>query len=141
MTPLQKHLIQASWKIIAPLSSTLGSLFYYRLFDLAPYTRSMFSRDVKVQAEKFVLMLDMVVASLHEFDQLSDRIAALGQQHQRLNISASDYRAVRQALLWTLETSLEENWSPELDHAWGIVYDRLAGAMQQGAIQSMPDTN
>ncbi|MEL6657812.1 MAG: globin domain-containing protein [Bacteroidota bacterium] len=130
MTPLQKHLIQASWKIVAPLSCTLGTLFYYRLFDLAPHTRSLFGTDIKTQAEKFVLMLDIVVQSLHEFDQLSQRLAALGQQHQRLNVSESDYRAVRQALLWTLETSLEENWSLELEKAWGMAYDALAGAMQ-----------
>ncbi|MEL7247324.1 MAG: globin domain-containing protein [Bacteroidota bacterium] len=130
MTPLQKHLIQASWKIITPLSCTLGTLFYYRLFDLAPHTRRLFGNDIKIQAEKFVLMLDIVVESLHEFDQLSHRLTALGQRHERLNISASDFRAVRKALLWTLETSLEENWSPELDKAWGMVYDELAGVMQ-----------
>ena len=130
MTPLQKHLIQASWKIIAPLSSTLGTLFYYRLFDLAPHTRQLFSTDIKPQVEKFVLMLDRVVQSIHEFENLTHRLASLGQQHQRLNITAEDYEQVRRALLWTLATALEENWSIELEKAWGLAYDELAGVMQ-----------
>ena len=130
MTPLQKHLIQASWKIITPLSCTLGTLFNYRLFDLAPDTRSLFSTAINTQDEKFVMMLDMVIQSLHELDQLSLQLTSLAQRHQRLNITETDYQMVRQALLWTLATALEENWSLELEKAWGMVYDELAEIMQ-----------
>jgi nitric oxide dioxygenase len=48
-------------------------------------------------------------------------------------VTTADYAVVGEALLWTLEQGLGEEFTPEVRSAWANVYDLLAATMQAGA--------
>jgi nitric oxide dioxygenase len=41
--------------------------------------------------------------------------------------------SVREALLWTLEQVLGEEFDPSVQSAWSVCYDELAGEMKAAA--------
>ncbi|TJW28878.1 MAG: hemin receptor, partial [Mesorhizobium sp.] len=44
MTPSQTDLVQSSFIKVAPIAETAASLFYERLFEIAPEVKPLFNR-------------------------------------------------------------------------------------------------
>ena len=113
--------------------------FYRRLFEIAPHIRPMFPDDMGRQGRRFMAKLAVLVGSLDRPDQLAAIGGALARQHVEYGVQAVHYPIVGAALLWALEQSLGEDWTPEVAAAWTGVYDTLSRSMIQeayGASQS-----
>ncbi len=54
MTPRQIELVQASFRTVQPMAATAAEIFYKRLFEVAPATRSLFKNDMKTQGQKLM---------------------------------------------------------------------------------------
>jgi hemoglobin-like flavoprotein len=126
----QINLVQASFDKIVPIRSTAGRLFYQRLFELDPELRALFRTDMLVQSQKLMAMIELVVEHLNQFDQLLVRVRVLGQAHVGYGVQTAHYTTVGEALLWTLHTSLEEQFTLADEAAWREAYTLLADAMQ-----------
>ena len=57
MTPSQIELVQDSFAKVAPISEQAASLFYDRLFEVAPQVRAMFPDDLTEQRKKLMATL------------------------------------------------------------------------------------
>ena len=64
MTPDQIKLVQSSFARIAPSADVAASLFYDRLFEIAPHLRSMFPEDLTQQKKELMAMLATAVSGL-----------------------------------------------------------------------------
>lgn len=133
MTPMQKSLVQRSFERIVPIADTAAALFYGRLFELDPALRGLFKNDMQEQGRKLMTMIGLAVQRLDQLETLGPTLADLGRRHIAYGVRDADYATVAQALLWTLEQGLGDDFTPELREAWTIVYGVLAGAMQGGA--------
>lgn len=133
MTPMQKSLVQRSFERIVPIADTAAALFYGRLFELDPALRGLFKNDMQEQGRKLMTMIGLAVQRLDQLETLGPTLADLGRRHIAYGVRDTDYATVAQALLWTLEQGLGDDFTPELREAWTIVYGVLAGAMQGGA--------
>jgi hemoglobin-like flavoprotein len=60
---------------------------------------------------------------------------ALGARHSGYGVSEAHYAIVGEALLWTLDRSLGEGFTPEVRSAWAKVYGVIAATMQAGATE------
>ena len=67
MTPAQTKLVQDSFRKVVPIAGQAAEMFYSRLFEIAPETRTLFKRDLGGQYDKFIQMLLWVVANLHKW--------------------------------------------------------------------------
>ena len=67
LTPQQIEVIQQSFAKIAPISDKAAAMFYGRLFEIAPDTRSLFRGDMAEQGSK--LMATLSVPSLLLLDE------------------------------------------------------------------------
>jgi hemoglobin-like flavoprotein len=129
MTPQQVQLVQSSFKKVVPIAATAADLFYTRLFEIAPETRTMFPTDLTEQKGKLMAMLSTAVTNLHQLDTILPAVKALGQRHKGYGVTAEQYAPVGAALLWTLEKGLGPDFTPEVKAAWTETYTALAGVM------------
>jgi hemoglobin-like flavoprotein len=58
---------------------------------------------------------------------------ALGARHAGYGVKDQHYKVVGEALIWTLERGLADQFTPEVERAWVRVYLLLAATMQAGA--------
>jgi hemoglobin-like flavoprotein len=80
-------------------------------------------------------MIVAAVSGLSNLDKLVPAVKALGARHAGYGVTAADYAVVGEALVWTLEQGLGNEFKPEVRAAWAKVYDMLAAAMQAGVAE------
>jgi len=130
MTPEQVSLVQNSFEKVRPIAVTAAQLFYDRLFEIAPEVQPLFTGDIKEQGRKLMTMLATAVASLDKIDQILPAVQELGRRHGTYGVRDEHYGLVGEALLWTLERGLGNDFTPDVKDAWAVVYGTLAQTMQ-----------
>lgn len=104
-------------------------MFYNRLFEIDPSLRELFKGDMKEQGRKLMDILKVAVNGLDNLDKIVPVVKALGQRHAEFGVQDAHYATVAQALLWTLEQGLKDDFTPEVKDAWTNVYTLLAETM------------
>lgn len=129
------ELVRKSWTIISRIDYEIvcGS-FYIRLFQVSPGLKAMFKNtSMTEQSIKLGCMLSYVIAKYESMDDVLLEVKALAERHKKYGVKEEHYKAVGEALLWTLEQGLGEYWNTELGIAWTEFYDALAGKMKEVA--------
>ena len=139
MTPDQIKLVQQSWTRVHPIADTAAALFYQKLFELDPALRSMFKRDMKEQGQLLMQMIAVAVKSLSNLEKLVPAVEALGRRHCGYGVTAQHYATVGEALLWTLEQGLGDDFNAEVREAWTLTYLTLASTMQAASQTATED--
>lgn len=129
MTPEQVKLVQASFAKVAPIADTAATLFYDRLFEVAPQVRVLFPDDMTEQKRKLMGMLAVVVNGLANLPVILPAASMLAKRHVAYGAAPGHYPVVGGALLWTLEKGLGPDWTPEVAAAWTDAYTMLSGFM------------
>ena len=132
MTPVQKELVQSTWKQVVPIADTAAQLFYGRLFEIDPSTRPLFrSTDMVKQRQMLMHVIGVAVAGLDRLGSLVCTVEELGRRHAGYGVQEAHYDSVGAALLWTLEKGLGDAWNPDVAAAWTEVYGILSGIMRR----------
>jgi nitric oxide dioxygenase len=126
-------LVRRSFQIVAPFAALAADMFYERLFYMAPSLRRMFANDMSVQKHNLMAMLAAAVDGLADLDALVPQLMQLGARHAGYGVKDSHYKAAGDALIWTLERVLANEFTPDVERAWVRVYLLLAATMQAGA--------
>jgi hemoglobin-like flavoprotein len=129
MTPAQITLVQESFAKVAPISEQAASMFYDRLFEVAPTVKAMFPADMTEQRKKLMATLAVVVNGLTNLESILPAASALATRHVSYGAKPEHYPVVGGALLWTLEKGLGEAWTPDVADAWTAAYGTLSGYM------------
>ena len=134
MTKEQRALVRESWLRCQPTLRQAGAQFYERLFALDPAARRLFAgTDMAAQQRKLVGMLTEIVAQLDRPEALVPNVSALGRQHVQYGVRDADYETVGSALLWTIDQSLGDGFTPAVRQAWTEAYLLVATLMRRGA--------
>lgn len=133
MNAAQQELVRTTFAGLAVMPEVAGALFYERLFADNPNFRPLFKNDMRIQGVKLMAMLAMVVYNLPEPGKLLPVIRDLAIRHVEYGVKSADYDAVREALLWTLEQVLGEEFTPSVREAWTVCYEELANEMKAAA--------
>lgn len=133
MTPSQIDLVQSSFAKVVPIAETAASLFYGRLFEVAPEVKPLFRGDMKEQGRKLMTTLAVVVNGLKAPDTILPAAKALAVKHVGYGVTAEHYAPVGAALIWTLEQGLGDDFTPETRDAWLAAYTLLSGVMIEEA--------
>ncbi|MGJ4918356.1 globin family protein [Bradyrhizobium sp. HKCCYLRH2060] len=129
MTPSQIALVQDSFAKVAPISDQAATIFYDRLFEVAPQVRAMFPDDLTEQRKKLMATLAVVVNGLTNLPAILPAASALAKRHVDYGARPEHYPVVGAALLWTLEKGLGDGWTPDVAAAWTAAYGTLSGYM------------
>lgn len=136
-TDSQAELIESSFQQIGPRSFEFANGFYGRLFETHPDLRALFKGDIGAQYAKFLATISTAISGLRNPDGLQDAIESLGRRHVGYGVKAVDYDAVGGALVFALEKTLGERFTPATQAAWIDLYAQLAQAMKR-ASESTP---
>ena len=126
-------LVRQTFDLVVPIADVAADLFYDRLFYMAPSLRPMFPADMHEQKRKLIVMLAMAIQSLTNLDALVPKLMELGARHAGYGVKDQHYKAVGEALIWTLERGLANAFTPEVERAWVRTYLLIAATMQAGA--------
>lgn len=137
----QIKLVKASFAKIEPLAEEAGVLFYARLFELDPGLRPLFTNDIREQGNKLMEMLGMAVEALNNFEAIVPVVRESGVRHAAYGVEERHYETVAEALFWTFEAALDEDFTVETREAWTAVYNRLARTMKDAARQQAEKTS
>ena len=129
----QIKLVQDSFEKVRPISETAAELFYKRLFELNPSFKSLFKGDMKTQGIMLMKMLDYAVTGLDEPDKIIPAIKDLGKRHVGYGVKEEYYETVGEALLWTLEKGIGEDFTRDVKEAWAEAYKLLSDTMKSAA--------
>jgi hemoglobin-like flavoprotein len=144
MTPAQLRLLQRSFGKVEPVAEHFGTIFYERLFAIAPEMKPLFRRDIKAQQSKFMKVIGEVVQlqlramiSLPATAQASGEAVLpgsywSGKLHAAYGVRMEDFDSMKQALVWALEQILKDDLTPDVQAAWIAAYDIIVRAMQTG---------
>jgi EAL domain-containing protein (putative c-di-GMP-specific phosphodiesterase class I)/hemoglobin-like flavoprotein len=133
LTACDIMLVRASFSTIVPIQDAVASLFYNRLFVMAPALRFLFSDDLGEQRRLLMKLLTMCIGRLDDFSAVAPAIRELGARHVGYGVMPQHYAIVGEALLWALARGLGIAFEPELRAAWAKVFELLAETMQAGA--------
>ncbi len=135
MTPEQVKLVQDSFKKVAPIADQASDIFYAKLFEIAPEVRSLFPEDMSEQKGKLMGMLATAVNNLHQVETIIPAVQDLGRRHVNYGVTADQYKPVGEALIYTLETGLGDDFTPEVKEAWVTTYVTLQKVMTDAAAE------
>ena len=134
VNPQSKRLVKESWRQVVPIADAAAEMFYQRLFEIDPATRTLFrATSMPVQRRKLVSALTLAVEGLDNLDALVPVLKDLGRRHGGYGVGDAHYESVGQALLATLEQVLGRSWTPVVASAWTEAYALLSGIMRQAA--------
>jgi hemoglobin-like flavoprotein len=114
MTPRQIELVQSSFTLVIPILEPATIVFYDRLFQLDPSLRRMFHGPMDGQARKLAHVLTVVVKGLSRPEQILPAVEELSRRHLTYGVRPEHYATVGAALLWTLQSGLGEEFTPEV---------------------------
>lgn len=130
MTEEQVSLVKQSWKDFRNMDALIiGDVFYSKLFIDNPKLRKLFPESMKEQYRKLIDMLSVIVARLDKIDQLTEDVRALAKRHVQYGVRPAHYKLVGNALLWTLQRGLGNEWNPKVEDAWRSCYYELSSLM------------
>ena len=129
MTPDQVRLVQESFAKLVPIADQAASMFYERLFEIAPQVRTMFPPDMAEQQRKLMATLTIVVGGLSNLESILPAASSLATRHVAYGARPEHYPVVGAALLWTLEQGLGKEWNEEVADAWTAAYAMVSDFM------------
>ena len=136
MTPEQIELVKSSWGKVEPIAEQAAELFYGKLFELNSELKSLFKSDMKEQGRKLMVMLNTAVNSLDKLEAIVPAVQEMGRRHVAYGVKDEDYDTVGEALLWTLEQGLGEEFTADVKEAWVDTYTLVATTMKTAAAQA-----
>ncbi|MBM3543019.1 MAG: hypothetical protein FJX44_00705 [Alphaproteobacteria bacterium] len=125
LTAKQKQLVRDSFRRLEPARDLVAQLFFLKLFRIDPSLRKRFEGPLEVQARKFAAGMKLMIISLGQEDGLVPTLKLLGARHRQLGLKPRYYRTMSQALIWTLEQSLEDEFRRETKEAWNTLLRHL----------------
>ena len=129
MTPEDIAFVRDSFRKLRPALDEVGPAFYARLFKVNPGLRAIFPRNMSSQSRALIAMLELIVKMLDMQDKLVPLIHYLGERHVALNVKPEHYPPFGDALIWTLESFLREDFTPETRRAWEEAYQIMTDNM------------
>jgi len=134
VSPDQKTRIRETWQRVLPLAQTVAKLFYKRLFQIDASVGPLFEGvDMADQGRRLMIALGTLVQSLDAPAELNILLEQMGLRHVHYGVMDPQYESFGAALLWTLERTLGEAWTPATAAAWAEAYAVMAAAMRRGA--------
>ena len=136
MTPEQVDLIRKSFDTMWPIRRDVADLCYSRFIELAPEARDLFLGDIERQRVRPIDMIAALVGSLDERPLFQSLVANSGRQHARLGVQPSQYVAMSEALVWSLECKFGASFTPELRECWWALYTTVQIEMLLAAAET-----
>ena len=124
--------VQKSFIAIALNSVETADMFYRRLFETHPELEGCFTGEMKDFGYQPIEIIQVIVAGILSNDAVLPVYRDLGNPYREYGVEVADYAAVAEALMWTLEQKLGDEFTPDVRNAWVNFYALIAETMIKG---------
>lgn len=125
----ERELVRASFKRLEPASELVGILFFLRLFDVDPKMRRYFEGPIKPHAVSMMGTLRLAVLSLKQRQGAKSALRLLGTRLRQKGLRTDDYTTMADALIWTLDKSLQDEFTHSVRRAWKVYLSQITSVM------------
>jgi hemoglobin-like flavoprotein len=126
---LQVFLLERSFRRILPQKEAFAQAFYDRLFEQFPQVKPLFTyTDMRLQQNKLLGALAMVVSNLRHPEKLVEPLKELGRRHESYHVRPEHYAMVGAILVETL-AHFDSTWTLDLQTAWVGAYETIVEQM------------
>jgi len=133
MTPEQAQIIKLTFAQAVTQKDEVGRSFYDRLFEIAPEVKPLFKGDMEAQQRKLMDTLALAVGMMRDIPTLVSTLEALAHRHVAYGVRDEHYGKVGEALLWALQQTLGQAFTPHAREAWTALYAAIAQIMRNAA--------
>jgi nitric oxide dioxygenase len=128
----QAHIdiVKSTVPLLETAGTTLTEHFYQRLFRHHPQLQHVFNMSHQHSGRQSFALYSAVAAYAKHLDTpevLADMVERIAHKHSSLNVRAEHYPIVGHHLIETLRELLPQQFTPELEKAWVLAYQQLAG--------------
>ena len=100
ITQKDVRLVQKCWFAMSNYAPNITSEFYKELFERYPEYRQHFRNDMKVQQEKLMKMINIIINGIDIWEKLEPEIIKLGKFHASISdFTAEDYHNVSETFI------------------------------------------
>ncbi len=131
MNAQQIALVQNTFEKVEPIAQQTGELFYQRLFEMDPTIRPLFKGDIKKQGLMLMTVIGLAVRGLDRPQSMQEAVDALGKRHAGYGVGNADYNTFGAALIWALDQTMGNDFTPEVKEAWVEAFGVLSDAMKK----------
>ena len=110
-------------------SDAAARLFYDRLFELAPDTRSLFRNDMAEQGRHLIAALAKIVTGLSSLDVMLPGLCKLAERHVDYGVEDRHYAAAGNALMHMVIAHGGAEIDSATIRAWKTAYALIADVM------------
>jgi len=151
----EKSAVERSWARIQDIGVThFGEMLFEEFFRQIPETMALFpaevcdkywdwtvdvrhatSRKAPVAPLLYAKVTNLIGASvigLHDSQCLVQALVRLGARHATYGVKEVHLGTLAKALIETLRTCLGENFTPDVELAWSVVFNFITATMAQG---------
>jgi hemoglobin-like flavoprotein len=121
--------VQATWHTIEPVKRVAAELFYVKLFELDSTLKLLFSNP-QTREQKFLQIMDATVNGLEHSDVMMSAVRELGIRHPLFGDSDERHGTVGEALFWSLQKCLRNEFTEDVRAAWANTYALLSKAIR-----------
>jgi nitric oxide dioxygenase len=119
-------LVQQSWRKALGNKDSVAAAFYPKLFELDATLEPLFAADMRDNGRKLLHLITTVVRGLDRVEFLLPAVREFGRRQSKIGMKDEHYGAVATALLWSLERTLNGEFTPQVKSAWIVTYGVLA---------------
>lgn len=124
------HISDDSMKIVTEVYKQIeegideaSEKFFTRLSEIRPGIRQLFKIESEQQTEQFKSTLKAAVEGMAKLSTMKPVLKQMGEKFQEFGVTDADYDAVREALIWTLNSVLGKQFTPTISNAWAEAFD------------------
>lgn len=134
MKPKQRMLLQLTYTQISSKTDQVAEQLHRRLVRLDPQLRvALAGSDLKPLGRRLIHLMGLAVRPQETEDGVAESARSLGVDYAEAGLGEVHFDTVGEALLWTVEQTLEEGLSRDERLAWTRIYQQLTGWMKEGA--------
>ncbi len=132
MTKEQIALVKNSWKLFRKVDACLiGDVFYSKLFFDNPQLRQLFPASMEERYRKMIDMLSVIISRLDRLNEMTKDIKVMALRHESHGVKPRHCKLLGNALRWTMERGLGNDWNDDVKEAGLACYTKLIETMIQ----------
>ena len=123
------QIIKSTIPLLEDAGSALTDYFYKRMFTQNPELKHIFNMSNQHTGRQQVALFEAIAAyakNIENLAALTTAVERIAQKHTSFSIQPAHYAIVGEHLLGSLRELLPEQFTAEVEEAWGLAYQFLA---------------
>jgi hemoglobin-like flavoprotein len=136
MNEQEIEIIRRNWEALRPNARFVARLFYTKLLLIYPSMSRLFRPSCEEQSQRLLRAVGIAVHGIGQPRILRPMLRVLGRLPAVRRLTAGQFDAIAQAMLWALKIALGESFDDAARRAWENLYSHISGALRESAAES-----